>query len=415
VSDCTDTEVGARIQRLRDAAGLRGQDLAEKVNLDSTALSKIENGKRSVKSSELSRIASALKVSPLALLEDHPLLLKLPIAARLAGSSIVEGKAYQRLSSLAELHVLLANAGIPTSPDLSGVPNILGCGWLETANRLADWALTELPLQGVTGDQRLAVLANKIEAKLNVDILIDEFPNDALSGAAITDHTFPLLFVNSSHSRVRSLFTLAHELGHLLAGHRGEGVSLDRKELTGSTEHERIANAFAARFLLPESEITAALDEGGRHLSTLVNLANEHGVSYATLVYRLHNLRLIDAAVRNRLLSIGWEDLVRQSTPRLRSTGTAQNALGSLLARSQLMPAGRPPALLLRRVFDGFQKGIVSIRPLAGLMKKDPTELLNELPDVSEFSSISEEFSRVSSAIRDPAETDEILFSGNPV
>ena len=146
-----EAEVGARIRRLREAAGLRGQDLADRVDLDPTVLSKIENGRRSLKSTELARIASALKVSPLALLEDNRLLSEMPVAARKAGSSIGRGKAYERLVSLTELHVLLSDAGIPTSNDLAGVPNVVGLSWLDAANRLSEWASTKLPLGDTPG------------------------------------------------------------------------------------------------------------------------------------------------------------------------------------------------------------------------------------------------------------------------
>lgn len=315
--------------------------------------------------------------------------------------------------SLAELHVLLADAGIPTSPDLSGVPATRKLGWLEAANVLADWATNHLPMEHAQGDQQLAELAGAIEETLKVDVLVDEFQGDPLSGAAITDRTFPLLFVNASHSRPRSLFTLAHELGHLLAGH-SQGISLDR-ELSGSTEDERVANAFAAQFLLPESEITDALDVGGRTLSNLVSITDRYGVSFETLVYRLHNLRLIDAEVRDRLTSMGWQGLVTKSIPALLSTGMSPSREGSLLVRSQLKPARRPPALLLRRAFEGFQKGIVSVRPLAGLTDVDPTELLNQLADVTDFPSILADFSHDPSVLGGSTETDEELFSGSPV
>jgi len=412
--DSMEMEVGARIRRLRKAAGLRGSDLANLVELDSTVISKIETGQRSLKSTELTRIAMALQVSPLALIEDNALLSEMPIAARRAGSSIGKGKAYERLLSLAELHVLLADAGIPTSPNLFGVPSIENLGWLDGANCLADWATNELALEGVQGDHRLAVLAQKIESQLSVDVLIDEFPNDPLSGAAITDRSFPLLFVNSSHSRTRSLFTLAHELGHLLAGHSGGTVLLDR-ELAGSNEEERLANAFAASYLLPETDISSSLNESGRYLSTLVNIAAAHGVGYETLVYRLHNLRQIDAEVRDRLMSMSWQGLIKQSMPTLLASGKTQNEIGGLLGRSELKPAGRHPALLLRRAFEGFRKGIVSVRPLSGLLKVDAAELLTQLSGESDFPSVSKMFSEAPVVLPEQAETDEELFSGSPV
>jgi Zn-dependent peptidase ImmA (M78 family)/DNA-binding Xre family transcriptional regulator len=395
------------------AAGLRAQDLASEVGMDPTALSKIENGRRAVKSTELARLANALKISPMALLEDDPLLAKLPIAARAAGPSIKDGGAYDRLVSLTELHVILADAGIRTSPNLASIPNVRGFEWMDAANALSDWAIVKLPLDA-NGDQRLASLADQIEAELKVDVFVDAFPADALSGAAITDTGFPLLFVNSAFTRPRSLFTLAHELGHLLAGHSDDGVSLDR-ELTGSTDAERTANAFAARFLLPESEIVSTLEQDGRRMSTLVDLTDQYGVSYETLVYRLHNLRLIDADGRDRLMALSWQSLLNAAGNTLRESGFSQARIGKLRARSQVRPSGRPPAMLLRRAFDGFQKGIISVRPLAGLLKEDATVLLNELTEYADGPGIAAYLDMPQLVENSADVTDEELFSGTPV
>jgi Zn-dependent peptidase ImmA (M78 family) len=406
-------EVGGRVRRFRVAAGLRAQDLAAQVGLDATALSKIENGRRGVKSTELALLANALKISPMALLEDNPLLSKLPIAARAAGPSIKVGGAYERLVSLTELHVILADGGIRSSPNLASIPSLHGADWMESANALSDWALSQLPLLA-KGDQRLGALADGIEALLKVDVLIEDFPNDVLSGASITDSEFPLLFVNSAYSRPRSLFTMAHELGHLLAGHVDGGVALDR-ELSGSTEMERMANAFAARYLMPKDDIAQKLEQDGRRMSTLVELTDEYGVSYQTLVYRLHNLRLINADVRDRLMSLSWQALLNLAESALRESGLSQASIGKLRGRSQAKPAGRPPAMLLRRAFDGFRKGIISVRPLAGLLKEDAALLLSELSDTADGMDISAYFDRSQDADNSADVTDEELFSGTPV
>jgi Zn-dependent peptidase ImmA (M78 family)/transcriptional regulator with XRE-family HTH domain len=406
-------EVGARIRRLREAAGLRAHDLASRVGLDATAMSKIENGRRGVKSTELARLAEALNVSPLALLEDDPLLTNFPLAARRAGSSIASGGAYERLLSLTELHVVLADAGIPTSPALAPVPPVIGRDWLESANVLSEWALDRLRLEP-SGDQRLAQMADLIENQLKIDVLMESFPGDPLSGAAIIDMAFPLLFVNSDHSRPRSLFTLAHELGHLLARRADDEIALDR-EMGGSTDTEKLANAFAAAYLLPESEVRQTLNDEGRSMSTLVRLTDSYGVSYETLIYRLHNLRLIDAAGRDRLIAISWQQLVDRSVPSLIQSGYAPSRIGKLFARGQQKPAGRPPALLVQRAFDGYRKGVLSVRPLAGLLHVDPAELMRQLPadggDLAEY----DDLNRTSLEGDAADEPTEELFSGSPV
>jgi hypothetical protein len=96
--------------------------------------------------------------------------------------------------------------------------------------------------------------------------------------------------------------------------------------------------------------------------------------------------------------------------------GISQAKLGRLLGRSQIKPSGRPPALLLRRAFDGYQKGVISVRPLAGLVKQDPTDLLTKLTE-SEGHPDAVAYLESPQVPREEAlaESDEELFSGNPV
>jgi Zn-dependent peptidase ImmA (M78 family)/transcriptional regulator with XRE-family HTH domain len=375
--------VGSRIRSHREAQGLQAQDLAGRIGLDATALSKIENGKRAVKAEELARIADALRVSPLALLEEAPLLSRLPMAARRAGASITSGRAYAQLLSLTELHVVLAEAGLPTSPHLADVQDVSTLPWLEKADALAAWATTRLTVDA-RGDLRLAALADCIEQELRVDVIVDEFPDDPLSGAALTDHAFPLLFVNSTHARPRALFTLAHELGHVLLGHIDEGIALDR-ELASTTEVERTANAFAAMFLMPEQSIAAALDRMGRRTATIVYLAHAFGVSFQTIVYRLHNMREIDAAGRDRLTAFNWQHELARLSARPEAAQLSRAEIGQLQSRGARRPARRLPGLLVSRAIEGFRKGHIGVRPLAALLGENAEDLLERLADPEAF------------------------------
>jgi Predicted Zn peptidase len=408
-----DREVGARIRLIREAVGLQAQDLAARVDLDPTAISKIENGKRAIKAVELARIADALKVSPLALLEDDRLLSNLPIAARRAGSSIARGGAYQRLLSLSELHVVLAGAGLPTTPNLASVPDVAGRPWLEAATLLASWANDALRVEGVA-DQRLGAVADAIEGRLKIDVLIEPHLDDALSGAAITDRSFPLIFVNSEFPRSRSLFTLAHELGHVLAGHADDPITLDR-ELSGSTDAERIANVFAANYLMPEDKIRKEIAERGLKVSTLAYLTYSLGVSYESLVYRLHNLRLINAEGRDKLKSISWQQISSHINDPQLSSQLIPNQVGKLQSRGTAKPAGRLPALLLRRAWEGYGKGIISIRPLAGLMGVDPDQLLDQIEANGDVGAVIDELESSNFSDINDTEPAEERFGGNPV
>jgi hypothetical protein len=210
------------------------------------------------------------------------------------------------------------------------------------------------------------------------------------------------------------LFTLAHELGHVLAGHAGDPITLDR-ELSGSTDAERIANAFAANYLMPEAEICRKIAERGRNVSTLAYLTYRFGVSYESLVYRLHNLRLINAEGRDKLKSISWQQISSHFDDPELSSDLSREQIGRLQYRGTAKPAGRAPALLLRRASEGYRKGIISVRPLAGLMGIDHEQLLDQIEAIGDFQAVIEELESSSYSGIDSTESAEELFGGNPV
>jgi Zn-dependent peptidase ImmA (M78 family)/transcriptional regulator with XRE-family HTH domain len=407
-------DVGSRIRAVREAAGLRAQDVAERIGMDPTAWSKIENGRRAVKSSELARIADALKVSPLSLLEDDPLLSKLPAAARRSGHAVATGGAYERLQSLAELHSVLADGGLHTSPDLASVPNLSHLEWLKAAQEMADFASDALERYALVGDERLEALAKGIEQRFKVDVFIDQFRDDPLSGAAFTSHDFPLLFVNSSFTTPRSLFTLAHELGHLLLGRVEDDIALDQ-ELAASSDTERMANAFAAIFLMPERIIRKTLDFVGRNTASIVNLAYRFGVSFETVVYRLHNLHLINSEGRDALMRFNWQQQLAVFATEPGPTKLTRAQIGQLQSRAGREPARRLPGLLVNRAQEGYQKGIISVRPLAELLGEDPRELLERLSSVDEFQIQRQSIDDARLEGDADQETSESAFAGRPV
>ena len=63
-------------------------------------------------------------------------------------------------------------------------------------------------------------------------------------GAAITDSEFPFIFIESSQPRTRAIFTLAHELGHVLA-RDGLPCTVDRDQSHDPLDdRERLSSAF---------------------------------------------------------------------------------------------------------------------------------------------------------------------------
>jgi len=404
----SDASLGERIRSLRERAEMKSQELAGRIGLDPSAMSNIERGKRALKTDELGRIAAALRVSPMAILDPGSLPARMPVAPRNTGGATIDGPVYGRLLALTELHTLLEEDGLLTFPKLDDVPELGSASWLRSASALAAWATKRLSVTGA-GDDRFSNLADAIENQLGVDVLVEDYP-DGLAGAAITDRSFPLIFVNGNQTTPRALFTLAHELGHVLARH-GEAITLD-VDLVGRNESERLANAFAATFLMPETTIRRLINEHGRGAEALALMLYEFGVSFESLIYRLHNIGLINAEVRDQLRSVGWRGLVNAlAGPELQAR-LPPELRKSLVARLGSRPERRPPGWLLERTREGYEKGTVSIRPLAGLLGADADSLI-ERPELV-FSG-STDILDDGHLPHDDSEQMEDLFQGDPV
>lgn len=74
-----------------------------------------------------------------------------------------------------------------------------------------------------------------------VFVFKDAFHNDEYSGFCIYDNKYPVIFVNNSMPDTRQIFTLFHELGHLLYGSGG----VDFRD-------RRVPESFARRYLAYE-------------------------------------------------------------------------------------------------------------------------------------------------------------------
>jgi Zn-dependent peptidase ImmA (M78 family)/DNA-binding XRE family transcriptional regulator len=406
-----ETALGRRIRALREQAGMQSQELASRLGIDPSAMSNIERGRRSVKTGELMKIAEALSVSPLALLDEDSLPARLPVALRCDGeSSSIRGPAYSRLLALSELHAVLSDAGLTTTNNLHEAPRVGHGSWKASAEFLAQRATDFLAVE-CAGIERFDKLAKAIEDRLRVDVLVEKYDDDPLSGAAITDKAFPLIFVNSQQPTPRALFTLAHELGHLLIRHDGSIVVDD--DFVGDTPAERQANAFAASFLMPEAKVDDYITKYDRGPESLARMIYDFDVSFESLVFRLHNLRKIDAAGRDRLRQVGWQGLLSAiGRSELRERLGPEISM-RLISRMGRRPVERPPIWLANRCFAAYSRGVISVRPLAGLFHVEPDFFLDRIQEQDERS--VEVLEKVEESFPDEQLSDDELFADSPV
>ena len=396
--------VGGQLQRLRKHAGLTVSELAEAAGLNVGVVHGIERGGWDIETEGVIDLAWALGVSPMAILEPDSLLGRLPVATRTNGDRVSCGTV-RRLTSLAELHHVLSlnhhYASIPVKVD-NAPQRGSSTTWFDHANDLAEWATNCLRLAD-NGNARLADLASAIETHLGVDVMIEAREMDAPLGASITDPEFPFILVNADQPTPRALFTLAHELGHVL-NQDGCLFHIDR-HLRGATDSERSANQFAAALLMPESRIREIIGLYGRGAESLAHMLVRFGVSYESLIYRLNNLHIINKRGRDLLKSARWSGLVHA----LETTDLARK----LLSARGTKPERHPPSLLTKRCWRGVMDGTVGPRPLAGLLDVDVDDLIEGIQSIRSGS--TDNMNGDYSSPRDSDETARSALDADPV
>jgi Zn-dependent peptidase ImmA (M78 family) len=117
---------------------------------------------------------------------------------------------------------------------------------------------------------------------VGIFVFKDAFREESFSGFSLYDEVFPIIYVNNSAAKTRQVFTLFHELAHLLF--HASGIDpLDDDYVQHlpdrSKQIEVLCNRFAAQFLLPEKAFEAAFAGQGASERTAEILAARFHVS----------------------------------------------------------------------------------------------------------------------------------------
>jgi Zn-dependent peptidase ImmA (M78 family) len=97
--------------------------------------------------------------------------------------------------------------------------------------------------------------------RVGIFVFKDAFREESFSGFSLYDETFPIIYVNNSAAKTRQIFTLFHELAHLLFHTSGIDPLNDQyvhRLPEQARQIEVLCNRFAAQFLLPEKAFEAA-------------------------------------------------------------------------------------------------------------------------------------------------------------
>ena len=347
--------VEERVRQLIKESDLTHTEFGARIGLEKTKLSKSLAGRRRFTFLELALAAQQGGVTVDWLLtgtEDG-----FAAAARTGADGVGASASLSRARELTNLRETLEGFGFPQQIRFEA-GNLKGNRWalqgIELAKRLRHSFHSPV--------EQAANLATLIETDLGVDVAIQ--PLGRLDGLAVTTGSARLILAATSVVPTRQRFTLAHALGHLAASD-DQQLHTDENVYTRDGEGEMRANAFAAELLMPEAALADRIHRGSRWFE---ELTWELRVSPTVLAHRLGNLKLIDEAERDRLLTVDMDHVVA-------TLGRQQDYAARVAEASQ----PRIPTLLLRDLLAAHRQGHTTLLPVAALMGMSADDLRAQL------------------------------------
>ncbi|HLO64412.1 MAG TPA: XRE family transcriptional regulator [Azonexus sp.] len=175
----------------------------------------------------------------------------------------------------------------------------------------------------------------EVFAQVGVYVFKDAFHTKGYFGFCLYDDTFPIIYVNNTSAKTRQIFTLFHELGHLLFQTSGVDI-LDDEYVHRLPEDERkievICNGLAAKVLVPDDALDQMLKGVPADRETAAKLANHFCVS-REVIYR----KMLD---RGLILEDEYTKAARdwdgQIKPVKESTGNYYNSLFAYLGQQYI-------------------------------------------------------------------------------
>lgn len=372
-------ELGGRLRSARERAGITQGEAGQALNLDDTAVAKIERGRRRLGALELKRLASLYRTSVEELLEDNPSEIEIPLKIALrAGTEALGPRAevmkrrLQRIVAddrwLREREGKDARSPAFSTVTVSGNARGFHKGY-EAAETFRDhYGLGASPIADV------AILADEVGVVVARMPLGDNFDFPDGCSAVDPDSGASYILINSDKPRVRRRFTIAHELGHLALGHLLGGQIIVDETVGGKSPEEKQANAFSAGLLMPVEGVQGAvkrlkdrLGDPPNPLEWIVWLAASFGVSEQAAAYRLINLRLV------RVIGGTSAEAVQEMAENREIIGEARARFGLSPITVDVERGATEVGPSMRvRVARALSQGTISVERAAGMLHQPP-------------------------------------------
>lgn len=146
-------------------------------------------------------------------------------------------------------------------------------------------------------------LPKLVSEELNCILFVTDLGYN-VDGASAIINSIPFIFI-APRFEPRMLFTLAHELGHILAHHKNENFATIDVEISSFKSNnvgdEPFANWFASELLLPEEGLASTLKKVRAHFNIsgpigdveIIIASRIYGVSFEVVALRCEALKLL--------------------------------------------------------------------------------------------------------------------------
>ena len=315
------SSIGWRLSAARVARNLTQQSAADALGVPRTAITQIENGKRSVSTLELTKLARLYRRPVTCFIEetvpqeeDDALVALYRMAPGLRQSPVVNDQV-ERCFDLCRAGITLGKAlGLArqSGPPMYDMP----------VPRTAGEAVTQGEKLAHEERQRIGIghfpIPDISELIIEQGILASgiNLPRD-MSGLFMRHSSIgSVIMVNASHSYRRKRFSYAHEYAHAL-------MDRDRDVMISSADNsaelvEKRANAFAAAFLMPANgvhEEMETLNKGrpSRREQAIFDVASDEQIKVEVRVApRSQRITYTDATIIARHFGVSYQATIYQ-------------------------------------------------------------------------------------------------------
>ena len=288
--------VSLNIKRIRASRGISQTEMAKSANISRQAYIDIESGKtKEPKVSNLQSIADALEVPIVALFEEPLRLTTVRFRSNSIKTQKEEAKKQQYLIDAA---YWLKNFNYLQSAVSDKRENKLReifrkAGNLRTNRPRKAAESTRLAL-GLKEDEPIGDILGLVESA-SIKIKTQTFDLKNFFGFSISESDGgPAIMVNnrSDISIERQIFTVAHELGHLILHPK----AYDPAQTDEPDREEKEADVFAGYFLMPDEAFKKKFNEsyGLGFVDRVLHIKRFFGVSYQAVLHRLSDMELGD-------------------------------------------------------------------------------------------------------------------------